>query len=46
MAGGVLAYKCYAVADDGTTKTMNWWHVGMMALCQTFNVQDTVNYNE
>lgn len=34
-----VAYKCYAVADDGTTKTMNWWHVGMMALCQTFNVK-------
>lgn len=35
----VIAYKCYAVADDGTTKTMNLWHVGMMALCQTFNVK-------
>ena len=35
----IIAYKCYAVADDGTTKTMNWWHVGMMALCQTFNVK-------
>lgn len=35
----VIAYKCYAVADDETTKTMNWWHVGMMALCQTFNVK-------
>lgn len=35
----VIAYKCYAVADDRTTKTMNWWHVGMMALCQTFNVK-------
>ncbi|WP_297261770.1 hypothetical protein [uncultured Prevotella sp.] len=35
----VIAYKCYAVADDGTTRTMNWWHVGMMALCQTFNVR-------
>lgn len=35
----VIAYKCYAVADDGTTKTMNWWHVGMMALCQTFNIK-------
>ena len=34
-----VAYKCYAIADDGTTKTMNWWHVGMMALCQTFNVK-------
>lgn len=35
----VIAYKCYAFADYGTTKTMNWWHVGMMALCQTFNVK-------
>lgn len=39
----VIAYKCYAVADDRTTKTMNWWHVGMMALCQTFNVKDGEN---
>ena len=41
----VIAYKCYALADDGTTKTMNWWHPGMMALCQTFNVKegDTAN---
>lgn len=41
----VIAYKCYALADDGTTKTMNWWHPGMMALCQTFNVKagDTNN---
>lgn len=41
----VIAYKCYAFADDGTTKTMNWWHPGMMALCQTFNVKagDTAN---
>ena len=35
----VIAYKCYAVADDGTTRTMNWWHVGMMAMCQAFNVK-------
>ena len=40
----VVAYKCYAVADDGTTKTMNWWHVGMMALCQTFNVKSGTSY--
>ena len=40
-----VAYKCYAVADDGTTKTMNWWHVGMMALCQTFNVKSGTSYN-
>ena len=40
-----VAYKCYAVADDGTTKTKNWWHVGMMALCQTFNVKSGTSYN-
>lgn len=34
-----IGYKCYAAADDGTTRTANWWHVGMMALCQTFNVK-------
>lgn len=38
-AGAVVGYKCYAAADDGTTRTANWWHVGMMALCQTFNVK-------
>ena len=39
LGSKVIAYKCYAAADDGTTRTMNWWHVGMMALCQTFNVK-------
>lgn len=38
-AGVTVGYKCYAAADDGTTKTANWWHTGMMALCQTFNVK-------
>lgn len=38
-AGVTIGYKCYAAADDGTTRTANWWHVGMMALCQTFNVK-------
>lgn len=38
-AGVAVGYKCYAAADDGTTRTANWWHVGMMALCQTFNVK-------
>ena len=37
--GVTVGYKCYAAADDGTTRTANWWHVGMMALCQTFNVK-------
>lgn len=38
-AGVTVGYKCYAAADDGTTRTANWWHTGMMALCQTFNVK-------
>lgn len=38
----VIAYKCYAAADDGTTATFNYWKVGMMALCQTFNVKSGV----
>jgi hypothetical protein len=45
-SGNVIAYKCWAVADDGTTQTMNWWTVGMMALCQTFNVQDGTNTDQ
>lgn len=44
-AGVVIGYKCYAAADDGTTRTANWWHVGMMALCQTFNVKAGVTEN-
>ena len=38
-SGTVIGYKCYALADNGTDRTANWWHVGMMALCQTFNVK-------
>lgn len=44
-AGVTVGYKCYAAADDGTTRTANWWHVGMMALCQTFNVMAGVTEN-
>lgn len=43
--GTVVAYKCWAKADDGTTCTMNWWRVGMMALCQTFNVSANTGGN-
>lgn len=43
--GAVVGYKCYAAADDGTTRTANWWHTGMMALCQTFNVKAGVTEN-
>lgn len=42
-AGKVTAVKCYSKAEDGTTRTMNWWRVGMMALCQTYNIVDNGN---
>lgn len=35
----VIGYKCWAQADDGTTRTANWWRPGMMAMCQTYNVK-------
>ena len=34
----VYAFKCWMIADDGTTNTRNWWKVGDQAKCQTFNV--------
>lgn len=42
-AGAVRAIKCYAKADDGTTQTANWWRVGMMALCKTYNIKNSGN---
>ena len=33
------AYRCYFIADDGTTQTENWWKVGDQARCQTFNIK-------
>lgn len=42
-AGSVSAIKCYAKADDGTTQTANWWRVGMMALCKTYNIKNSGN---
>ena len=42
-ANSVSAIKCYAKADDGTTQTANWWRVGMMALCKTYNIKNSGN---
>lgn len=33
-----VAYKCYYIDDDGTTRTQNWWQVGDQARCQTFDI--------
>ena len=38
------AFKCWASADDGTTRTMNWWKAGDMAMCKTFNVKGSNRY--
>ena len=32
-------YRCWIKADDGTTKTINTWRVGMLARCQTLDVE-------
>lgn len=34
----VVKYRCWLRSDDGTTRTINTWRVGMLARCQTFNV--------
>jgi len=33
------AYRCYFIADDGTTATINGFIVGDQARCQTFNIK-------
>ena len=33
----VAFFRCYLIADDGTTQTRNWWHENDQARCQTFN---------
>lgn len=43
--GVAVAWKCWAAADDGTTQTMNWWKVGDMAMCRTFNVSGSTGGN-
>ena len=30
-------FRCWIKADDGTTRTINTWRVGMLARCQTFD---------
>lgn len=42
-ADSVSAIKCYAKSEDGTTQTANWWRVGMMALCKTYNIKNSGN---
>lgn len=35
---GIVAYRCYEVAEQNGEATVNSWHVGDQAHCQTFNL--------
>jgi len=41
----LYAYRCYLLADDGSTRTENWWRVDDQARCQTFNIKEGVYQN-
>lgn len=38
-------WKCYLLADDGTTATTNSWAVDDQARCETFNIKEGVYEN-
>ena len=38
-------YRCYVLADDGSTRTMNDWRIGDQARCQTFNIMEGAYQN-
>lgn len=37
-AGKLRGWRCWLLADDGTTATQNMWRVGDQARCQTFGL--------
>lgn len=37
-AGKLRGWRCWLLADDGTTATQNMWRVGDQARCQTFGM--------
>jgi hypothetical protein len=45
VAADTVAYKCYFLADDGTTATTNSWQAKDYALCKTFNIKEGVYAN-
>lgn len=38
ISGVVTGWKCYLLADDGSTATQNLWRVKDQARCQSFNI--------
>lgn len=45
-SGTVVGYRVLWKADDGTTGTMNYWHQGDQAFCQTFNITEPGDYTQ
>lgn len=43
--GEITGWKCYLLADDGSTATINSWKVDDQARCQTFNIKAGVYEN-
>ena len=41
----VTGWKCYLLADDGTTATTNMWEVDDQVRCETFNIKAGVYEN-
>lgn len=38
VSGVITGWKCYLLADDGSTATQNLWRVKDQARCQSFNI--------
>ena len=38
--GEMVGWKCFYLADDGTTATQNGWQVGDQARCESFNIEE------
>ena len=43
--GEITGWKCYLLADDGSTATINSWKVDDQARCQTFNIKPGIYEN-
>ena len=42
----VAFFRCWIKADDGTTRTINTWQSGMLARCQTADIEEINGRND
>ena len=42
----VAFFRCWIKADDGTTRTINTWQPGMLARCQTADIEEINGRND